>query len=175
MRPFPTPWGLQEGKCVYWKVSVGLKCVRMSRIPWLWNIDSRLKEAFVFCRPPEVLNFRQKSLLETTFSQSKQICSFDDGDKHTRSIDLVGVESTHSAIENETGNPKCESRHSPFLARNANGNPSSETSRPLATSSLAVARFAAKQGSLRSPTGRLVASLLLPQCCSSLKELEKFL
>ena len=36
---------------------------------------------------------------------------------------------------------------------------SSETSRPLATSSLAVGRFAAKQGSLRSPRGRLVASL----------------
>ena len=31
MRPFLTPWGLQEEKCVYWKVSVGLKCVRMSR------------------------------------------------------------------------------------------------------------------------------------------------
>ena len=71
----------------------------MSRIPWLWNIDSRLKQVFVFFRPPEVVNFRQKSLLETTFSQSKQICSFDDGDTHTRSIDLVGVESTHSAIE----------------------------------------------------------------------------
>ena len=99
MRPFLTPWGLQEGKCVYWKVYVGLKCVRMSRIPWLWNIDSRLKQVFVFFRPPEVVNFRQKSLLETTFSQSKQICSFDNGDTHKRSIDLVGVESTHSAIE----------------------------------------------------------------------------
>ena len=31
--------------------------------------------------------------------QSKQICSFDDGDTHTRSIDLVGVESAHSVIE----------------------------------------------------------------------------
>ena len=40
-----------------------------------------------------------KSLLETTFAQSKQICSFDDGDTHTRSIDLLGVESAHSAIE----------------------------------------------------------------------------
>ena len=34
-----------------------------------------------------------------------------------------------------------------------------EASRPLATSSLAVGRFAAKQGSPRSPRGRLVASL----------------
>ena len=40
-----------------------------------------------------------------------------------------------------------------------NENPSSETSRPLATSSLAVGLFAAKQGSLCSPRGRLVASL----------------
>ena len=33
--------------------------------------------------------------------------------------------------------------------------------RPLATSLLAVGRFAAKQGSLRSPRGRLVASIFL--------------
>ena len=63
------------------------------------SIDSRLKQVFVFFRPPEVVNFRLKSLLEKTFAQSKQICSFDDGDTHTRSIDLVGVESAHSAIE----------------------------------------------------------------------------
>ena len=35
----------------------------------------------------------------STFAQSKQICSFNDGDKHTRSIDLLGVESAHSTIE----------------------------------------------------------------------------
>ena len=46
-----------------------------------------------------VVNLRLKSLLETTFTQSKQICPFDDGDTHTRSKDLVGVESAHSAIE----------------------------------------------------------------------------
>ena len=63
------------------------------------SIDSRLKQVFVFFLPPEVVNFRLKSLLETTFAQSKQICSFDDGDAHTRSIDLVGVESAHSATE----------------------------------------------------------------------------
>ena len=100
MRPFLTPWGLQEEKCVYWKVSVGLKCVRMSRIPWLWNFDSRLKQGFAFFPPPEVVNFR--------LAQSKQICSFDDGDTHTRSIDLVGVESTHSAIEVEDSQMKPE-------------------------------------------------------------------
>ena len=63
------------------------------------SIDSSLKQVFVFFRPPELVNFRLKSLLETTFAQSKQICSFDDGDTHTRSIDLVGVESAHSSIE----------------------------------------------------------------------------
>ena len=41
-----------------------------------------------------------------------------------------------------------------------------EGRRPLATSSLAVGRFAAKKGSLRSPSGRLVASL---QVCESFK------
>ena len=123
------------------------------------SFDSRLKQVFVFFRPPEVVNFRLKSLLETTFAHSKQICSFDDGDTHTRSIDLggSGIRTFRHWIQglaNETWNPKCESRHSPFLARNANENPSSETSRPLATSSLAVGRFAAKKGSLRSQRGR---------------------
>ena len=32
MKPFATPGAWQEEKYVYWKVSVGLKCVRMSRI-----------------------------------------------------------------------------------------------------------------------------------------------
>ena len=75
----------------------------MSRIPWLWNILSQywleIETSFCFFHSPEVVNFRLKSLLETTFAQSKQICSVDDGDTHTRSIDLVGVEPAHSAIE----------------------------------------------------------------------------
>ena len=65
------------------------------------GIDSRLKQAFVFFfffRPAEVVNFRLKSLLETTFAQSQQIYPFDDCDTHTRSIDLVGVESAHSVL-----------------------------------------------------------------------------
>ena len=61
-----------------------------------------------FFRPPEVVNFRLKSLLEKTFAQSKQICSFDDGDTHTRSIDLVGVESANSAIEAKDSQMKPE-------------------------------------------------------------------
>ena len=90
--------------------------------------------------------------------------SFDDEDTHTRSTHLVRVESAHSAIEvkdlqmkPETPNASHATPH--FLARNANGNPSSETIQPLVTSSLAVGRFAAKQGSLPSPRGRLAASL----------------
>ena len=62
------------------------------------SIDSRLKQVFVFFRPPELVNFRLKSLLETTFAQSKQICSFDDGDAHTCSIDLVGVSLRSMAV-----------------------------------------------------------------------------
>ena len=80
----------------------------MWRIPWLWNIDWRLKQVFVFLRPSEVINVRLKSLLETTFAQSKQICSFDDGDTHTGSIDLVGVESAHSAIKVKDSQMKAE-------------------------------------------------------------------
>ena len=53
------------------------------------NIDSRLKQDFFFF----------SGRLRSSFAQSKQICSFDDGDTHTRSIDLLGVESAHSAIE----------------------------------------------------------------------------
>ena len=72
------------------------------------SIDLRLKQVFVFFQPPEVVHFRLKSLLETTFAQSKQICSFDDGDTHTRSIDLVGVESANSAIEAKDSQMKPE-------------------------------------------------------------------
>ena len=118
------------------------------------SIDSRLKQVFVFFWPPEVVNFCLKSLLETTFAHSKQICSFDDGDTHTRSIDLVGVESGHSAVEVKDSQMKPETP-------NVIENPASETSRPLTTSSLVVGGFAAKKGSLRSPRGRLVGCLPL--------------
>ena len=37
IKPFLTPKGWQDVKCVYWKVSVGLKCVHMSRIDVLLN------------------------------------------------------------------------------------------------------------------------------------------
>ena len=38
IKPFLTPGGWQEVKFVYWKVSVGLKCVRMSRMDFFLNL-----------------------------------------------------------------------------------------------------------------------------------------
>ena len=125
------------------------------------SIDSGLKQVFVFFRPPEVVNFHLKSLSETTFAQSKQTCTFDDGDTHTCSTDLVGVESAHSAIERKDSQRKPEtpnaSHATPHFWREMQmENPSSETSQPLPTLSLAT-----KQGLLHSPRGRLVTSLTL--------------
>ena len=39
IKPFLTPGGWQEVKCVYWKVSVGFKCVRKSRIYSFLNLS----------------------------------------------------------------------------------------------------------------------------------------
>ena len=58
-------------------------------------------QGFLGCEisfPSKLLLF-SGPLSSSTFAQSKQICSFDGGDTHTRSIDLVGVESALSAIE----------------------------------------------------------------------------
>ena len=86
-------------------------------------------------------------MLETTFAQSKQICSFDDGDTHTRSIDLVRVESGHSVIEVKDSQMKPETPNAshaiPYFWREmqmATLQPTS--SRLLATSSLEVVRSA---------------------------------
>ena len=38
IKPFLTPGGWQEVKCVYWKVSVGLKWVRTSRMDSFLNL-----------------------------------------------------------------------------------------------------------------------------------------
>ena len=114
------------------------------------SIDSRLKQVFVFFQPPEVINFRLKSLLETTFTQSKQICSFNDGDKHTCSIDLVGVESSHSAIEVKDSQMKPET-------------PNASHANPHFWREMQMETHQARQVDLsrlrRSPRGQLVASL----------------
>ena len=39
MKPLLTPGGWQDVKCVYWKVSVGLKCVRTSRMDSFLNLS----------------------------------------------------------------------------------------------------------------------------------------
>jgi len=62
-------------------------------------INSRFKQALVFFWPPDIINFRLKSLFVITLVQSKQICSFDAEETHTRSIVLVGVEPILSATE----------------------------------------------------------------------------
>ena len=56
------------------------------------------KQALVFFWPPDVINFLLKSLSVVTSIQSKQMCSFDDLEMHTRSIVLVGVEPISFAI-----------------------------------------------------------------------------
>jgi len=39
IKPFLTPGGWQDVKCVCWKVSVGLKCLRTSRIDSSLNLS----------------------------------------------------------------------------------------------------------------------------------------
>ena len=62
----------------------------------------------VLTRDSNKVLFFSSPLSSSTFAQSKQICSFDDGDTHTRSIDLVGVESANSAIEAKDSQMKPE-------------------------------------------------------------------
>ena len=62
-------------------------------------INSRFKQALVFFWPPDIVNFRLKSLYVITLVQGNQICPFDAGETHTRSIVLVGVEPILSNIQ----------------------------------------------------------------------------
>ena len=136
-------------------------------------INSRFKQALVFFWPPDIVSFLLKSFFVITLVQSKQICSLDAGETHTRSIVLVGVDPIPSAIQfkdsqisSETPDRSHATPH--FLARNANENPLSETSRPLATSSLAQPLRGLKPSLLSAflpwdSRGRLVASLYAKQ------------
>ena len=65
------------------------------------TINSRFKQALVFFRLLDIVNFRSKSLFVITLAQSKQIWSFDAEEMYTRSIVLVGVVATR----------KCNLRH----------------------------------------------------------------
>ena len=91
------------------------------------SIYPRLQQGFLFFRPPELVNFRLKwtNLLLRWWRYTHTFNRFSRSGISTFCHWSQG-------LANETWNPKCESRHSPFLARNANGNPSTETSRPLA-------------------------------------------
>ena len=73
---------------------------------------------------------------------------------HTYMIVLVGIEPIICHLTS------CRSRHSSFLARNANENPSNETSQPLTTSPLTRPLHALSYSTLGwNSWGRLVASL----------------
>ena len=105
MRPFLTPWGLQEEKCVYWEVYVGLKCVRMSRIPWLWNLLTQYiltwdwnKFLFFSGRLRSSSQLSPKIIVRANF-RTKSTNLLLRWDTHTRSIDLLALESAHSVIE----------------------------------------------------------------------------
>ena len=60
MKPFLMPGGWQELKCVYWKVSVGLKSVRISRIecfrPCI-QVYPRMLFLKHYLKSPEAVNF----------------------------------------------------------------------------------------------------------------------
>ena len=90
-----------------------------------------------------LVNFRSKSFFVTTLVQSKQICSFDRRRRNTHIlVDRSGTDSFRHLIQglpNVISDTSCKmSPATPhFLARNPNKNPSSETSRPLTTLSLA--------------------------------------
>ena len=96
---------------------------------------------FVKSEPsPSFRQFSCKIFLRNHFF-FKFALSIDAGETHTHPIILVDrrepILSAIQGVPNAIWDTSCKSRHSSFLARNANENPSSETSRPLATSSLA--------------------------------------
>ena len=123
-------------------------------------INSRFRQALV--------NFRWKSFFVKTLVQSKQICSFHRRRRNTH-YRLFGRSEWNrffplfnQRLPNVIRDTSCKSRHSSFLAQNANEKPSSETSRPLATSSLALPLHGLTYSTLKfmwNSWGRLVASL----------------
>ena len=107
-------------------------CQKWTLSPFRWSIqDSNKLWSFL---PTRYHPFSFKIFVRNHFSTgwANLICSFDAvGETHTHSIVLMEHSTSKCHLTS------CKSRHSSFLARNANENPSSETSRPLATSSLA--------------------------------------
>ena len=140
IRSFPL---LQESSELRFRLflhNFGTKCLsKVNPRHWIYIsfpvIYSRFKRALVFVWPPDIVNFRIKSLFAITLVQSR---------RNVHTFDCFGRYGTdtfhHSTSKCHVAS--CRSRHSSFLARNANENPSSETSRPLATSSLATSSLA---------------------------------
>ena len=90
---------------------------RLSRFKMCADVKDSLvvKSSFpVLTRDWNKFLFFSGRLTSSTFAQSKQICSFDDGDTQTRSIDLLGVESAHSAIEVKDSQMKPQMRVTPL-------------------------------------------------------------
>ena len=63
MSPFLTPGGWQEEKWVYWKVSVGSKCVR---IVFFFFFRAANKKKRIFITKPQL-----KSYLQSTYCYKK--------------------------------------------------------------------------------------------------------
>ena len=86
------------------KILVKNSCKKQSLEISFPSIDSRLKQVFFFFQPPEVVNFRKKV---NKFAPSMMEIQ----KTHTRSIDLVGIESAHSAVEVKDSQMKPETPH----------------------------------------------------------------
>ena len=135
IRSFPLLQESSELRFRFFLHNFGTKCLsKVNPRHWIYIsfpvINSRFKRALVFFWPPDIVNFRLKSLFVITLVQSR---------RNVHTFDCFGRNGTdtfhHSTSKCHL--TSCRSRHSSFLARNANENPSSETSRPLATKSLA--------------------------------------
>ena len=102
-------------------------------------INSRFKQALVFFWPPDIVNFRLKSLLVIILVQVSKFNLPFRRRRNAHTYNCFGRDETDNFrhLTSKCHLTSCRSRHTSFLARNANENPSSATSRPLATSSLA--------------------------------------
>ena len=109
-------------------------------------MQARFKQALVFFWPPDIINFLLKSLSVITSVQSKQICSFDDLETHTRSIVLVVVEPIIFAIQ-FTRSPETPvtSHATPHFWRETKTKTLQARQVDLSTSSLAPSKTAASR------------------------------
>ena len=69
MKPFLTHGGWQDVKCVYWKVSAGLKCVRTSRMDSFLNLSSLYTHVY-----SKVISVSEISAVNFTSGRMIAIC-----------------------------------------------------------------------------------------------------